>query len=81
MTGGRKSCKGECQREHWIHLPATTRYLREVYERGYRRCRVCNLYITGFLDCPCCGLTLKAKPRVTKYRRRYNERVLKVVSY
>lgn len=73
MTYGRKSCKGHCKREHWEHKDKLTRYICNVYARGYKNCSVCKIFIIGiFNQCPCCGVALKCKPKSNKYRRVLN---------
>lgn len=80
MTSGRKSCRGECERENWKYGAQTTRFKRHVYARGYKSCKVCEIFIKGFTECPCCGLTLKKAPRNTKHRRVLNAKI-GVVAY
>lgn len=82
MVSGHKRCKGFCTKPNWEYADNVTKSHHSPYRKGYRRCAECEIYLNGGLvKCPCCKSILKAKPIDTKYRRKYNDDILQVVSY
>ena len=52
-------CKGVCIRYKGPRIQISKRY-----ESGQKRCSYCDLFIlTEAIRCPCCGVTLRTKPR------------------
>jgi len=41
------------------------------YANGQKRCNVCAIFVQwdGF-SCPCCGMLLRTRPRISKYRQK-----------
>jgi rRNA maturation endonuclease Nob1 len=58
------ACKGLCSRykAKWA--------VREFrYASGQKRCNRCEIYLQwDGLWCPCCGISLRIRPRTSKYR-------------
>ena len=43
------------------------------YKNGKLRCQICAIFIKwDGIWCPCCGYKLRTKPRMSKYRDKYN---------
>ena len=42
------------------------------YASGQKRCNVCEIFLNwdGFF-CPCCGMRLRTRPKISKYRQTY----------
>ncbi len=52
-------CKGVCIQYKGPRIQNGKRY-----ESGQKRCSYCDLFIqTEEIRCPCCGVTLRTKPR------------------
>ena len=67
-------CKGICGQ---YKAKRSTLSTRHRYKAGQRRCSVCEIYIKWEGRwCPCCGLTLRTKPRNTKDRQNLQEMTL-----
>lgn len=67
--GSIMACKGICTRYKAIGPMSEGRY-----KNGYKRCNVCDLFITyEGLFCPCCGMRLRVKPRSKKYKEKLND--------
>ncbi len=67
-------CKGTCVRykAKRSNLPYNLRYVS-----GQKRCSVCEIYIDWDGNaCPCCGFTLRTKPRNTRDRRKLQDLTL-----
>ncbi len=58
-------CKGICHRykAKW----GTQKYR---YVSGQKRCNVCELFVNwdGY-HCPCCGILLRTRPKISRYRQ------------
>ena len=53
------SCKGICNK-----LKATKPLRDSRYGIGQKRCQICAcFFLVDGLYCPCCGVTLRVKPR------------------
>ncbi len=50
------------------------------YASGQKRCNVCNIFLdwNGFW-CPCCGMSLRTRPRTGKYKRMFFEQKIKIL--
>ena len=57
-------CKGVCSRYKAKWTGHESRYTS-----GQKRCNTCDIYLQwdGF-RCPCCGISLRTRPRESKYR-------------
>jgi len=61
-------CKGICS-NYAVKKPRQKIYGR--YESGQKRCSLCEIYIIWDGNhCPCCGCTLRSKPRNVKSRNK-----------
>jgi len=60
-------CKGICHR-----YKATWGTEHYRYSKGQKRCNVCEIFIhwDGY-NCPCCGMKLRTRPRISRYRQKY----------
>ncbi len=64
-------CKGKCvqYKAKRSTLPGNLRY-----KAGQRRCSVCEIFIKWEGRwCPCCGFTLRTKPRNSRDRHKLQE--------
>ncbi|MDH3618792.1 MAG: hypothetical protein OEM89_08720 [Nitrosopumilus sp.] len=62
-------CKGICHRfkAKWIAHEYR-------YANGQKRCNTCEIFLEwDGLWCPCCGLSLRTRPRTSKYKQVYAE--------
>ena len=65
------TCKGICVRYKAQKPVGTGRYAS-----GQRRCQICEIFIKWEgLWCPCCGYSLRTKPRNLKYKAKLRARV------
>ena len=59
-------CKGICSRYKAIKPAMNGRY-----ETGQKRCTICEIFVSwDGKHCPCCGYTLRTKPKGTTARHR-----------
>ncbi len=68
-------CKGVCHRykAKW----GTHQYR---YASGQKRCNVCEIFMNwDGRCCPCCGVSLRTRPKISKYRQKFNVQTEKVV--
>ena len=58
-------CKGVC------HKYKAKWYARDYrYANGQKRCNVCELFVNwDGHHCPCCGMLLRTKPKISRYRQ------------
>ena len=70
-------CKGVCNqyKAKWgIH--------QYRYASGQKRCNVCELFVNwNGSHCPCCGMRLRTRPKISKYRQKFNTQTAKVVGF
>ncbi len=70
-------CKGVC--EQYKAKWGTHQYR---YANGQKRCNVCELFVSwDGSHCPCCGMRLRTRPRISKYRQKFNTQTEKVVKF
>ena len=68
-------CKGVCNRykAKW----GTHQYR---YASGQKRCNVCEIFVSwDGRHCPCCGMRLRTRPKISRYRRKLIGQSEKVV--
>jgi hypothetical protein len=67
-------CKGVCSR-----YKAKRTAQRYRYAFGQKRCNRCEMYLQwdGFW-CPCCGLSLRTRPRTSKYKEAFFSKTRKI---
>ena len=58
-------CKGMC------HKYKAKWYARDDrYANGQKRCNVCELFVNWDGNhCPCCGMLLRTRPKISRYRQ------------
>ncbi|MGI9567677.1 MAG: hypothetical protein ACR2LL_11780 [Nitrosopumilus sp.] len=60
------SCRGICHRYKAKWIAREYRYLS-----GQKRCNVCSIFIEWEgMHCPCCGMSLRTRPRTGLYKTR-----------
>ena len=60
------SCRGLCHR----YKAGKTFAVNSRYEHGQKRCSACDIFMEwDGKHCPCCGWSLRTKPRCTKNRQ------------
>jgi len=60
------SCKGVCQHHKPNWASQTLRYAN-----GQKRCNVCEIFVNwDGRFCPCCGMCLRTRPKISRYRQR-----------
>jgi len=67
-------CKGVCNqyKAKW----GTHQYR---YASGQKRCNVCELFVNwDGSHCPCCGMRLRTRPKISKYRQQFHTQTAKV---
>jgi len=58
-------CKGVCHR-----YKAKWRTTQFRYASGQKRCNVCELFVNWDGNhCPCCGMLLRTRPKISRYRQ------------
>ena len=68
-------CKGICHR-HKAKWGAQ----QYRYANGQKRCNVCEIFVNwDGRCCPCCGMLLRTRPRISKYRQKFNAQTEEVV--
>ena len=70
-------CKGVCNqyKAKW----GTNQYR---YASCQIRCNVCEIFVNwNGSHCPCCGMRLRTRPRISKYRQKFNTQTAKVVGF
>ncbi len=70
-------CKGVCDqyKAKW----GTHQYR---YASGQKRCNVCELFVNwNGSSCPCCGMRLRTRPRISKYRQKFNTQTAKIMEF
>ena len=66
------ACKGICIRYKAKHKGAGFRYAK-----GQKRCNYCGVFMMwDGRKCPCCGYTLRTKPRFRVYKERLRTQTL-----
>ena len=59
-------CKGVCSR-----YKSTFCLNGNRYANGQKRCNVCDIFVKwDGHHCPCCGMTLRTRPKISRYRRK-----------
>ena len=59
-------CKGVC---HRYKTKFNLNGLR--YANGQKRCNVCEIFVNwDGRFCPCCGMCLRTRPKISRYRQR-----------
>jgi hypothetical protein len=62
-------CKGVCPR-----YKTKCNFHRLRYANGQKRCNVCEVFVNwDGRFCPCCGMLLRTRPKISRYRRQYIE--------
>jgi len=70
-------CKGIC---HKYKIKWGKQQYR--YAAGQKRCNVCEIFVSwDGKYCPCCGMMLRTKPKLSKYRQKFNEQINPVVKF
>jgi len=58
-------CKGVCTK---YKAKWTMQQFR--YTNGQKRCNICEIFVTwDGRHCPCCGMLLRTRPRISRYRQ------------
>ena len=61
------ACRGICHRYKAKWMVHEYRYLS-----GQKRCNVCGIFIEWEgIHCPCCGMSLRTRPRTKSYKTRF----------
>ena len=70
-------CKGICHKYKAKWGPHHYRYAN-----GQKRCNVCELFVhwDGH-HCPCCGMLLRNRPRISRHKQKFNEQIEKAVGF
>lgn len=69
----RGSCRGICSEYKAKYTPSTG---SGRYYNGQKRCQTCDIFIqVEGLRCPCCNQRLRMKPRNSKFKERYREKL------
>lgn len=64
-------CKGVCSRYKAKRITQGFRY-----SNGQKRCNVCEIFLNWDGNwCPCCGMSLRTRPRTSKYKQIYHEQL------
>ena len=59
-------CKGICHHHKPTWMSQTLRYAN-----GQKRCASCEVYLVwDGRFCPCCGMCLRTRPKISRYRQR-----------
>ena len=67
-------CRGVC---HRYKAKGGTHQFR--YASGQKRCNVCEIFLNwDGSHCPCCGMRLRTRPKISKYRQQFNTQTAKV---
>lgn len=68
-------CKGVC---HKYKAKWGSHQFR--YASGQKRCNVCEIFVSwDGRHCPCCGMMLRTRPRISRYRQKIIKHSEKVV--
>ncbi len=70
-------CKGVCNqyKAKW----GTHQYR---YASGQKRCNVCELFVNwNGSHCPCCGMRLRTRPRISQSSPKFNTQTAKVMEF
>jgi hypothetical protein len=60
------ACKGVC---HRYKTKGNVNGLR--YANGQKRCNICEIFVNwDGLWCPCCGMHLRTRPKISRYRQK-----------
>jgi hypothetical protein len=64
-------CRGICGR-----YKANWRLHTDRYANGQKRCNECGIFIMWEgVHCPCCGLSLRTRPRTRKYKQKFHLKI------
>jgi len=67
-------CKGVCHRYKAKWASSQFRYAA-----GQKRRNVCELFVNwSGSHCPCCGMRLRTRPKISKYRQKFNTQTAKI---
>jgi len=69
-----KVCKGICT-SIIMDGYQTRKKNKDAYLLGWKRCRICQIYIKGISICVCCKNILASKPRDLKNRNILNKKL------
>jgi len=62
------TCKGSCA----LTTYEPKKLVRNAVEHGYKRCRICNLFLKWEgIWCPCCSVRLSSKSKNNKSRQAF----------
>jgi len=70
-------CKGVCNQ-----YKAKWGAQQYRYASGQKRCNVCEIFVQwDGRQCPCCGMRLRTRPRLSKYRQKLVGQSKKVTGF
>lgn len=62
-------CRGVCGR-----YKAKWEAHQYRYANGQKRCNVCEVFLKwDGRCCPCCGMSLRTRPRISKHKQKFND--------